>query len=140
MDAGNPEQKAKKKQTPTQQPKQRFWPESIANIQPQLPGSDITIENKPDDEISTSIHTQPELQTESETTQIQTHPQIQSHPEVGSVSVPMSMAGVPVSIVSYNGQVIGTTASGIVLDSSGSMVTVPKSETTDTVTTESENS
>ncbi|KAK6173811.1 hypothetical protein SNE40_017205 [Patella caerulea] len=39
MDAGNPDQaKAKKKQTPSQ-PKQRFWPESIANIQPQIPAT-----------------------------------------------------------------------------------------------------
>ncbi|KAL5020067.1 hypothetical protein ScPMuIL_002959 [Solemya velum] len=37
LDSSNPEQAKTKKSKPQNRPLQRFWPESIANIQPQLP-------------------------------------------------------------------------------------------------------
>jgi len=37
LDASNPEQSKAKKPKTQHRPVQRFWPESIANIQPQLP-------------------------------------------------------------------------------------------------------
>ncbi|KAJ8311829.1 hypothetical protein KUTeg_010614 [Tegillarca granosa] len=52
LDASNPEQIKAKKSKPQNRPLQRFWPESIANIQPQIPG--VTMVTKSETEGETT--------------------------------------------------------------------------------------
>lgn len=57
LDASNPEQIKTKKSKPQNRPLQRFWPESIANIQPQIPGVTTATKSETEGE-TTSTHSQ----------------------------------------------------------------------------------
>ncbi|XP_062590031.1 homeobox protein PKNOX2-like [Saccostrea cucullata] len=60
LDASNPEPTKKAKSKPQNRPLQRFWPESIANIQPQLPaGIQAAVKSEAVTSVTDSIQTQP---------------------------------------------------------------------------------
>lgn len=60
LDASNPEPTKKAKSKPQNRPLQRFWPESIANIQPQLPsGLQTGIKSETSTSVTDTVQTQP---------------------------------------------------------------------------------
>ncbi|XP_061183972.1 homeobox protein PKNOX2-like isoform X1 [Saccostrea echinata] len=60
LDASNPEPTKKAKSKPQNRPLQRFWPESIANIQPQLPtGIQASVKSEAATSVTDTIQTQP---------------------------------------------------------------------------------
>ncbi|XP_056010254.1 homeobox protein PKNOX2-like isoform X2 [Ostrea edulis] len=60
LDASNPEPTKKAKSKPQNRPLQRFWPESIANIQPQLPsGMQASVKSEASTTVTDTIQTQP---------------------------------------------------------------------------------
>lgn len=60
LDASNPEPTKKAKSKPQNRPLQRFWPESIANIQPQLPsGLQSAVKSEAATSVTDTVQTQP---------------------------------------------------------------------------------
>lgn len=60
LDASNPEPTKKAKSKPQNRPLQRFWPESIANIQPQLPsGLQSAVKSEAATSVTDTVATQP---------------------------------------------------------------------------------
>lgn len=60
LDASNPEPTKKAKSKPQNRPLQRFWPESIANIQPQLPsGLQSAVKSEATTSVTDTVQTQP---------------------------------------------------------------------------------
>lgn len=60
LDASNPEPTKKAKSKPQNRPLQRFWPESIANIQPQLPsGLQSVVKSEAATSVTDTVQTQP---------------------------------------------------------------------------------
>lgn len=60
LDASNPEPTKKAKSKPQNRPLQRFWPESIANIQPQLPsGLQSAVKSEAATLVTDTVQTQP---------------------------------------------------------------------------------
>lgn len=60
LDASNPEPTKKAKSKPQNRPLQRFWPESIANIQPQLPsGLQSAVKSEAVTSVTDTVQTQP---------------------------------------------------------------------------------
>jgi hypothetical protein len=60
LDASNPEPTKKAKSKPQNRPLQRFWPESIANIQPQLPsGMQAPVKSETSTSVTDAVQTQP---------------------------------------------------------------------------------
>lgn len=61
LDASNPEPTKKAKSKPQNRPLQRFWPESIANIQPQLPSGlqSSSVKAEGSTSVTDTVQTQP---------------------------------------------------------------------------------